>query len=177
MSYLEIIKTAAELMAVSALTAPKAKGQDFLEIKVVTDTETISLLSEEMIRYSEEPGKKFFRRDGGNIAKSQAVILLGLKNSKPAGLNCGACGQPKCSLLKTEEGPEFPGPLCAWRLLDLGIALGSAVKTAGMLNIDNRIMYSAGTCAKKLGLIEGEIVAAIPVSATGKSIYFDRPSV
>jgi uncharacterized ferredoxin-like protein len=48
------------------------------------------------------------------------------------------------------------------------------VKTAGILNADNRIMYRAGAVAKKMNLIEGELVVGVPLSATGKSIYFDR---
>jgi uncharacterized ferredoxin-like protein len=31
----------------------------------------------------------------------------------------------------------FRGPLCAYRLLDIGIAIGSAEKTASLLNVDN----------------------------------------
>ncbi len=106
---------------------------------------------------------------------SQAMLLLSLKNSKPVGLNCGASGVSKCPELKSVEGTEFAGPLCAWWLLDLGIALGSAVKTASMLNVDNRLMSCAGASARKLKLIEGEIVAGIPLSAGEKSIFFDRP--
>jgi uncharacterized ferredoxin-like protein len=60
-------------------------------------------------------------------------------------------------------------------MLDLGIALSSAVKTAGDLNVDNRIMYRAGTAAKRLGyLSKSNVVMGIPISASGKSIYFDR---
>ena len=59
--------------------------------------------------------------------------------------------------------------------LGLGIALGSAAKTASLLNIDNRIMYRIGTAALKLGLLaEATVVMGIPVSTKGKSIYFDR---
>lgn len=58
--------------------------------------------------------------------------------------------------------------------MDLGIAMGSAVKTASILNVDNRIMYRIGVAAKRLNLIDGEIVVGIPISASGKSIYFDR---
>lgn len=174
---MEIMKTVAELMALSAVTAPKAKGQDYIEVKIITDPAVLNALSQEMFRYSEESGKKGFRRDGENVKNSQAILLLSLKEAKPAGLNCGACGLPKCSMLKTVEGPEFSGPLCAWRLMDLGIALGSAVKTASTLNADNRIMYSAGASAKKIGLIEGELVVGVPISVSGKSIYYDRPSV
>jgi len=37
-----------------------------------------------------------------------------------------------------------------FKLLDLGIAIGSAVRTASLLNVDNRIMFRAGTAARKL---------------------------
>jgi uncharacterized ferredoxin-like protein len=56
----------------------------------------------------------------------------------------------------------------------MGIALGSAVKTAGILNVDNRIMYRAGVVAREMDLIDADFVMGIPLSATGKSIYFDR---
>ncbi len=59
-------------------------------------------------------------------------------------------------------------------MIDLGIALGSAVKTASIHNVDNRIMYRAEVVARKLGMIEGEVVVGIPLSVTGKSPFFDR---
>jgi len=59
-------------------------------------------------------------------------------------------------------------------LVDLGIAVGSAVKTASFHNVDNRIMYRAGIAAKSLGMIESNIAYGIPLSATGKNIFFDR---
>lgn len=172
---MEIMKTVAELMALSVITAPKAKGKNFIDYKIITDPDVLMALSQEMTRYSQETGKKTFHRDGENVRDSQALLLLSLRDSKPVGLNCGACGVSKCSELKSVEGSEFKGPLCAWRMLDLGIALGSAVKTAGILNVDNRIMYCAGAAARKMKLIEGDIVVGIPLSASEKSIYFDRP--
>ena len=72
-------------------------------------------------------------------------------------------------------GQDFVGPNCIFKLLDLGIALGSAVKTASILNIDNRIMYRIGVAAKRLNMLpEASIIMGIPLSAKGKSIYFDR---
>jgi uncharacterized ferredoxin-like protein len=56
----------------------------------------------------------------------------------------------------------------------MGIALGSAVKMAGILNIDNRIMYRAGVVARQIKLVDWDFVMGIPLSVTGKSIYFDR---
>ena len=90
-------------------------------------------------------------------------------------MNCGACGVEICELLPVNsvEG-EFRGPNCAYRLLDMGIALGSAAKMAGILNADSRIMYRAGAVARELGMIDADFVMGIPISATGKSIYFDR---
>jgi uncharacterized ferredoxin-like protein len=56
----------------------------------------------------------------------------------------------------------------------MGIALGSAVKTASLLNVDNRIMYRVGVVAREMGLIDADFAMGIPLSATSKSIYFDR---
>ncbi len=56
----------------------------------------------------------------------------------------------------------------------MGIALGSAAKTAGLLNADSRIMYRIGVAARQMGLVDWEFVLGIPLSVTGKSIYFDR---
>ena len=170
---MSIMLNVAELMALAARTAPKASGQDFVEIVILTGEE-LQLLQHEMEVYGRESAKKNFDRDALSVGKSDALLLLALKKPAALGLNCGACGQPQCSLLQTGPGPEFDGPLCAWRLLDLGIALGSAVKTASILNADNRIMYRVGVVARKLGLIDGEIVIGVPISATGKSPYFDR---
>jgi uncharacterized ferredoxin-like protein len=53
--------------------------------------------------------------------------------------------------------------------------LGSAAKTASLLNVDNRIMYRIGTAALKLKMLpESTVIMGIPISAKGKSIYFDR---
>ena len=57
---------------------------------------------------------------------------------------------------------------------DMGIALGSAVKTASMLNVDNRIMYRIGTAARAMKMVDWDFVMGIPLSATGKNIFFDR---
>lgn len=169
------IHTVAELMALAARTAPKSAGQDYVVIEIVEDPATLQRLADDMVRYGQESGKKNFDRDGENVRRSAAVVLIGLKEAKTLGLNCGACGFEKCLQPNTFEG-EFRGPNCALRLLDMGIALGSAVKIASLLNVDNRIMYRIGVCARRLGLIDADFVMGIPLSATGKSIYFDRPT-
>ncbi len=166
------LRTVAELMAISARTAPKSAGKDFIVTEIIEGDE-LQRLAEKMYEFGERTGKKNFDRDAANVRDSAAVVLIGLKDARPVGLNCGACGFERCLRPNTHEG-EFKGPQCAYRLLDMGIALGSAVKTASLLNVDNRIMYRAGVVAREMGLIDADYVMGIPLSATGKSIYFDR---
>jgi uncharacterized ferredoxin-like protein len=169
---MEGLKYVADLMAISARTAPKTKGEDFVVVEVLTDDQ-ITRLGQGMIERGERNDIHAFIRDGGNVLASSAVVLIGIKDADVAGLNCGACGEETCVKINTHEG-QFKGPQCALRLLDMGIALGSAAKTAGMMNVDNRIMYRVGVVARQLGLIDADFVMGIPISATGKSVYFDR---
>jgi uncharacterized ferredoxin-like protein len=92
-------------------------------------------------------------------------------------LNCGACGHGGCvEFLKVEkrEGEDYRGPLCMFQAVDLGIALGSAVKVASDLNVDNRIMYTLGAAARKLGMLDCDVIVGIPLSITGKNPFFDH---
>lgn len=166
------LKTVAELMEIAARTAPKTAGTDFVVIKTLEGRE-LQRLGNGMIERGKKTGVWGFERDGQNVLDSEAVVLIGLKDAVVPGLNCSACGAEKCITPNTFDG-EFRGPNCALRHLDLGIALGSAVKTAQMMNVDNRIMYRAGVVARALKLIDADFVMGIPLSVSGKSIYFDR---
>jgi uncharacterized ferredoxin-like protein len=159
-------------MAISARTAPKAAGRDFIVAAIVSGDD-LQRLGQAMIAFGRRTGKGNFDRDGENVLDSEAVVLIGLKDADVLGLDCGACGSETCIEPNTVE-TEFLGPNCAMRILDMGIALGSAVKTAAMLNVDNRIMYRVGVVARELGMIDADFVMGIPLSASGKSIYFDR---
>ena len=48
------------------------------------------------------------------------------------------------------------------------------MKKASEMNIDNRLMYTLGAAAKELQLLDADVIVGIPLSATGKNIYFDR---
>lgn len=172
------VETVAGLMALSARTAPKAKGQDALVTRVLAGKEVKSL-SKAMESVGKERKIGFFLRDSGNMGESDACLLLGTLREPTAGLNCGACGYPTCAEMLAEDPSRnrttFSGPNCAVRMVDLGIAIGSAVKTASLHNVDNRVMYSAGVGALSLGLLEGCTVAfGILLKASGKNIFFDR---
>ena len=171
----DAVDTICQLMSVAAVTAPKTKGEDFIEVLAISG-ESLHTLGQAMIAYGEKSGKKNFDRDGKNVLSSDAVVLIGLKAPNTCGLNCGACGYELCDefLGAPHSHGEFTGPFCAYRLLDMGIALGSAVKTAGLFNADNRIMYRIGVAARQMGLVDWEFVMGVPLSVTGKSIYFDR---
>lgn len=170
----EAVETVANLMALSAITAPKTRGQDILEIKVLYGEEK-DKVANEMLNIAEERNIPGFTRDGNNVKDSDALLLFGLKPHSSSGFDCRACGFETCQEfdnIKTEG--EFKGPNCAFRLLDLGIALGSAVKTASIHNVDNRIMYRVGVAVMRLNIMESKIVMGVPLSVSGKSIFFDR---
>jgi uncharacterized ferredoxin-like protein len=167
------MQTVSDLMEIAARTAPKAAGQDYVVVKVI-EGQDLQRLGDEMAKYGQQVGKKNFDRDGRNVVASAALVLVGLKDGKSPDLNCGACGVDLCNDRIPAEHGEFIGPQCAIRVLDMGIALGSAVKTASLLNVDNRIMYRAGVVARQMGLIDADFVMGIPLSVGGKSIYFDR---
>lgn len=169
------IDVVAKLMAISAITAPKSKGENFVETHVLQG-ETLKQLADAMVLFGEKTQKKDFDRDAKNVALSEAVVLVGIKNATALGLDCGACGFPDCKTMISLEkkSVEFKGPVCAFRLLDMGIALGSAVKTASILNVDNRIMYRVGVVAREMNLVDWDFVMGIPLSVSGKNIFFDR---
>jgi len=173
----DAVMTVAGLMELSARTAPKGMGQDFIEI-VILDDDQRKRLGQDMLAINKQKSLPGFERDGQNVLDSEAVVLIGLMPHKGAGLNCMACGFRSCEEFNTiHRSGEFDGPNCAIRMLDLGIAIGSAVRTAAEMNVDNRVMYRIGVSAKRLGLSKAQLVHGIPLSAKGKNIFFDRPTL
>jgi len=179
---MEAVKLAAQLMAAAARTAPKARGLDSIQTLVLTG-EDLEALAVAMEARSADKGSKvsFFGRDADNVRQASAVLLVGVRNDPRRAqrpLDCGACGFEGCiEFFRQEkrEGEDFRGPICAFQLIDLGVALGSAARTAADMNIDNRMMYSIGTAARKMGLLDSDLILGIPLSATGKNPFFDRP--
>jgi uncharacterized ferredoxin-like protein len=170
----------ANLIAISARTAPKGRGVDNILSAVVTGEEK-DQLADAMERKTKINPISAFKRDAEAVRKSPVVILIGVRGTIPKKpenpLNCGACGNETCAdFIKTKKrrGEDFTGPICIFEAIDLGIALGSAVKMASEMNIDNRLMYTLGAAAKELDLLDADVMIGIPLSVTGKNIYFDR---
>jgi uncharacterized ferredoxin-like protein len=171
------ITALASMLLASARTAPKSRGLDTLHLKLVTRAEEMSRIAERMEELHRETGRQLFMRDSKNLRESEGCLLFGIEN-QALGLDCGACGMSCAELTdKLKEGKNtghYDGPVCAFKAMDLGIAVGSAAKTAAAIGIDCRVMYSIGAAAKALKLIEGACVLALPFSLKGKNIYFDR---
>ena len=134
----------AKLMVVAARTAPKAQGEDKIKAAIITGKE-----KDELAVAMEKNGRT---RDAKNVRDSEAVVLLGVEFGTPQ-----------------EDWINLKG-----KLIDLGIAIGSAVKVAGELNVDNRVMRSIGVAALQMGLLKADEAMGIPLSVTGKNIFFDR---
>ncbi len=171
----------AELMAASARTAPKGRGVDSMESMIMDgdDLEKLAMAMEQKAEGKPSYLSSVIVRDANDVRKSSCVLLIGVtgepkKIEQP--LDCGACGHEKCeTFAKIKKRTwDFSGPVCIFQAMDLGIALGSAVKLAGEIGIDNRMMYTIGIAAKKLQLLDSDVIIGVPLSVTGKNPYFDR---
>jgi len=166
----EALFEVAKLMAAAARTAPKAKGIDTI-LTMIIDGEEKDAVANEMRRVAgDNENLASFKRDAGNVDASEYVVVLAVVD-KPAGLTvCSACGFDTCGAAAKAGVP------CVFNISDLGTAAGSACAVASHHWIDNRMMYTVGNAVKNLDLFGTEIRMSlgIPISATGKSIFFDR---
>jgi len=170
-------KMVASMMAAAIRTAPKAKGIDNVRT-VLLEGQDLESLARAMEKKATKPDSAFIR-DANNLRNSACVLLVGVSGTNK-GLDCGACGYQTCRELQDIRekaltvGKDFTGPNCMFQLVDLGIALGSAVKLASELSVDNRMMYTVGSAAKAQQLLDSDVIIGIPLSVSGKSPYFDR---
>lgn len=159
----------ADIMLSSAKTAPKGSGKDKIVGMILSGAEMMSL-ADEMDKAGHEYKMPFFNRDADNVRNSHCIVLLACV-SEPMGLdNCGMCGFKNCgNCMKNDAN-------CVFNISDLGIAVGSAVSVAALNNMDNRVMYSAGRGAIRLGLFSPDVRVCygIPLFTGSKSIFFDR---
>lgn len=110
----------------------------------------------------------WYGRDAANVRAAQALVLIGADKKQRGVPHCGYCGFGNCA------GCKAAGGNCAFAYVDLGIAVSSAVATAALDKVDNRIMYSVGKTAEEMGFAEDCVWLGIPLSVSGKSIFYDR---
>jgi uncharacterized ferredoxin-like protein len=158
------------LMAAAARTSPKGKGADTIVTALLTG-EDKNRVAKRMEMIAAQEDIPFFKRDADNIYNAAAVLVIGT-SFKPLGVPyCGDCGYKDCQdCVKEGEGR------CNFNIMDLGIALGSAVSVAALHHVDNRIMFSCGKAVLELGILPAKtrLAYAIPLSLTSKSPFFDR---
>lgn len=140
----EVVVEVAKLMAVAARTAPKARGEDKIQTAILTGEDKARL-----VKLMEE---RRSTRDAAGVRDAGAVVLIGVELGDPNG-----------------EWIAFKA-----KLIDLGIAVGSAAKLASDFNVDNRVMRSVGAAAEKMGILKANEIEGIPLSIKGKNIFFDR---
>ena len=74
----------------------------------------------------------------------------------------------------TRPNSSSLGPTCNLRDIDLGIAVGSAAKTAAIHSIDCRCQTRIAVAARKLEVIRADIAVGLSLSLTHKAVGFDR---
>lgn len=175
----EGVLAAAKMMAVTARTSPKTRGLDSLKTLILHGDDELEKLARAMEEISLEDPQRlaFFKRNADDVRKSAAVLLLGVTGEPKrveSPLDCGACGMNCAGMVraKKKDRGTASGPMCHMQSIDLGIALGVAVKAASDFGIDNRLMYSIGAAARKMKLMDANLIIGIPLSVTGKNPYF-----
>ena len=180
----------AKLMAAAAITAPKSGGQlflagkhNFMETVIVDDVDERHRIAEWLRARGSERREQIWFRDAEVAEAVDAILFVGLlPDWYPPNYDCGACGYATCAEflhftkgLRDESAElEFNGPVCNLRDIDLGIAVGSAAKTAAIHSIDCRCQTRAAAAARKLGIITADHAVALSLSVTHKAIGFDR---
>ncbi len=166
----EAVLNVARLMATAARTAPKGRGADNIVTLLLTGDEK-NRVAKRMERIAASEDIPFFKRDAANIYQVPAVLLIGTCFQPQGVPYCGDCGFKDCA-----DCLEHGSGRCNFNIIDLGIALGSAVSVAALHHIDNRIMFSCAKAVLELGMLPPEVklAYAIPLSVSSKSPFFDR---
>ncbi len=188
--FMTALRQVAQLCAVAAMTAPKSGGQlflqgakPFIETVVVEERDTLQRLADWLRARGTRLKQPIWFRDADAAEKLDVVLFIGLAKWYPPVYDCGACGYPTCAEFlraapkyRNEESEdwEFPGPICQLRCIDLGIAVGSAAKTASLNNVDARCQTRIAAAARHLGVIEADLAVALSMSVSHKNIFFDK---
>jgi len=154
-----------------------------METVIVDDAGIRGRIAEWLRARGQERREAIWFRDAEVAEAVDAILFVGLApNWYPPNYDCRACGYATCAefLHETKElraesaELEFAGPTCNLRDIDLGIAVGSAAKTAALHSIDCRCQTLAVVAARKLGVITAHVGVALSLSMTHKAIGFDR---
>src|SRR5213076_2836918 len=154
----------------------------FMETVVVSDAAARHDLAEWLRARGKERRETIWFRDAEVAEAVDSILFVGIADWYPPNYDCGACGYATCAEFLHATAPlrddsdelEFAGPSCNLRDIDLGIAVGSAAKTAAIHSIDCRCQTRIAVAARKLGVIKADIAVALSLSLTHKAVGFDR---
>jgi uncharacterized ferredoxin-like protein len=186
----ETVRHVAGLCAAAAMTAPKSGGQlflrgsaPFIETVWLEDRARQAEIAGWMRARGRERREAIWFRDADLCEHVDGVLFIGLKDWYPPVYDCGACGYATCAEFldattakRKQAGQvfEFAGPTCNLRDIDLGIAVGSAAKTASINNVDCRCQTRVAVAARHLRVIAADVAVALSLSLTHKAEGFDR---
>ncbi len=186
----DALQHVASLCAAAAVTAPKSGGQlflrgspPFIETFWLADKEKQRLLAGWLRARGRERREPIWFRDAGLCERVNGILFIGLNDWYPPVYDCGACGFATCAEFLDATAAqrkaagqtfEFAGPTCNLRDIDLGIAVGSAAKTASLNNVDCRCQTRVAVAARHTGLIQADVAVALSMSITHKAEGFDR---
>lgn len=165
------IEIISNLMAISAKSAPKSLGESYLEITLLDKAEK-EILTEEMFQMSDELNDDSYGAEGEIIRESAKVIIIGLKEHPPLELDCRACGFEDCDdFSENQIKGIFEGPNCVFHLIDMGMAVGSAIDTAHMHDIKSKISLKGGLAAKNVGMSSSKVCVALMIDLSEEKGY------
>ena len=184
----DTVRQVAKLMAAAAITAPKSGGQlflagkhNFMETVIVEDPATRHELAEWMRARGKERREVIWFRDAGRGRShrrcSWSASPTGTTQLRLRGLRLRHLRR----VPPRHQGParrlrraRVRRPTCNLRDIDLGIAIGSAAKTAAIHSIDCRCQTRIAVAARKLGIIHADVAVGLSLSLTHKAVGFDR---
>jgi uncharacterized ferredoxin-like protein len=188
--FMESVRHVAKLCAVAAMTAPKSGGQlflkggtPFIETVLVEYKPTLKKLANWLRAQGDKHKEAIWYRDADTAEKLDLVLFIGLCGWYAPQYDCGACGYATCAeFLQAKPAHatpgsadwQFSGPVCQLRAIDLGIAIGSAAKTASLNNIDTRCQTRIAAAARHLKVIQADLAVALSMSVSHKNIFFDK---
>lgn len=186
----DALQHVASLCAAAAVTAPKSGGQlflrgsaPFIETVWLADKARQRELAGWLRARGRERREPIWFRDASLCERVDGILFIGLSAWYPPVYDCGACGFATCAEFldattaqrkAAGERFEFAGPTCNLRDIDLGIAVGSAAKTASINNVDCRCQTRVAVAARHTGLITADVAVALSLSITHKAEGFDR---
>jgi len=169
-------------MALAARTAPKGKGTDMLEIRVLAKKD-MKKLAARLEKLGKEKDIGFFLRmqEPRRLGRLCPYRLPGRRSRRHQLRRlrvCDCADFTKALRKKSKRETPFAGPTASSAWPTSASRSVQQSRPPRFITWTNRVMYSGGVAARDLCLFSKDctVVYAIPLSATGKNIFFDRPS-